>query len=118
MYDFAGVRVKTHFEQWPADRWRSSPGNARQKYFNHGIIGSNPEHHRAQENDLEQYQDPQQQHQVQQQQAQHQQQHNGAKKIEYIEYTNCNTAHPTRPVTTDEKVRSNNNDACDDEDLR
>lgn len=55
---------------------------------------------------MEQYSDPLQQ-----------QQHE-AKKIEYVEYKNCNTAPNTRPVTTDERVRTSNNDACDDEDLR
>ena len=42
-----------------------------------------------------------------------------AKKIEYMDYKNCNTAPNTRPVTTDEQVRANiKDDRVDDEDLR
>ena len=42
-----------------------------------------------------------------------------AKKIEYMDYKNCNTAPNTRPVTTDEKVRASiKDDRVDDEDLR
>ena len=124
--------------KWPADRWRNSPGNARQKFY-HGVVkvtqlletswnitdekmvifwkvGGVPDLTTLRSRPVTRKDARKERSACEKEHEMIAHQHE-TKKIEYMDYSQT-TAPNTRPVTTDGSLRPNINDKSDDEDLR